>query len=314
MKVLVTGGAGFIGSQIVDAYLDAGHEIAILDSLVTGLKVNLNPRAHFYNVDLRDQSAVEEAISEFKPELINHHAAHLSVSESVEKPQFTAEVNTVGFINIMEAGRKNGLDRIVVASTGGALYGDTDNLPTNEMEPTRPVSPYGVTKLAMEEYLHYYKVQYGIDWVALRYSNVYGPRQNPKGETGVVAVFLERIKNGQGPVIFGDGLQTRDYVFVEDVVRANVAAINKGFGPYNIGTGVETNVIDIFNLLQKLMGSQFPEVHKEGRLGEQQRSVLDASRAKSDLGWQPEVKFADGLERTVSWFKSFREGNEDTRN
>ena len=310
---MVTGGAGFIGSQIVDAYLEKGHQVAILDSLVTGLRRNINPKAKFYEADLRDQVKVEQAVAEFKPEVINHHAAHLSVSESVEKPQFTAEVNSIGFLNVMEAGRKNGLKRVIVASTGGALYGDTDQVPTTEDHPTEPVSPYGVTKLAMEEYLHYYKVQYGVNWVALRYANVYGPRQNPKGETGVVAVFLEKINSGQGPVVFGDGLQTRDYVFVEDVVDANVAAVEQGSGPYNIGTGIETNVIEIFNQLQALMNSDFPEIHNEARPGEQRRSALDASKARTELGWQSQVNFTTGLEATVSRFKSYKEGNEDNR-
>jgi len=304
MRVLVTGGAGFIGSQIADAYLEAGHDVAVLDNLSTGLRENLNQDAAFYDVDLTDQEGVIRAMSEFQPEAVNHQAAHLSVSESVEHPQFTAKTNILGFLNLMEAGRKHGLKRVVAASTGGALYGDTDVIPTPETHPTRPVSPYGVSKLSMEQYLHYYNVGYGLEWVTLRYANVYGPRQNPQGETGVIAVFLDRMGTGKQPVIFGDGTQTRDYVYVDDVVQANLAALTNGREAYNIGTGLETDVNTVFEALQQAMGTEFPEQHGDPRPGEQQRSCLDASRARSELGWQPTVSFKEGVAQTVEWFRN----------
>ncbi len=303
MRILVTGGAGFIGSHIVDRYLALGHEVAILDNFATGLRENANDKAVLYEADLTDHEAVTRALAEFRPEAINHQAAHLSVAESVGNPQYTAGVNVLGFLNLMEAARSHGLQRVVAASTGGALYGDTDQLPTPESHPTRPVSPYGVSKLAMEEYLHYYKTEYGIDWVALRYANVYGPRQNPKGETGVIAVFLDRMGSGQQPVIFGDGGQTRDYVFVSDVVAANVAALTQGAESYNIGTGKETDVTEVFAELQRAMGTDFPEKHADPRPGEQRRSVLDTTRAQQELDWSAEVSFSEGVAKTVAWFR-----------
>lgn len=302
MKILVTGGAGFIGSNIVDAYLKAGHEVAVLDSLVTGLHENLNPAARFYEADIRDAEAVKEAIGEFKPEVLNHHAAHLSVSKSVADPRFDAEVNIIGFLTLIEAARPY-LKRVVVASSGGVVYGDARQVPTPESYLTQPISPYGVAKLTMEYYLHFYQTQYGLDWVALRYSNVYGPRQNPKGETGVIAVFLDQFGSGKQPQILGDGKQTRDYVFINDVVQANVQALQHGQGPYNIGTGIETNVIDLFRQMQTVFATSLPEIHGPARLGEQQRSALDNTKAGVELDWQPQVQLAEGLQKTVAWYR-----------
>jgi UDP-glucose 4-epimerase len=302
MKILVTGGAGFIGSNIVDAYLKAGHEVAVLDSLVTGLHENLNPAARFYEADIRDAEAVKEVIGDFKPEVINHHAAHLSVSKSVADPRFDAEVNIIGFLTLIEAARPY-LERIVVASSGGVVYGDAEQVPTPESCKTQPISPYGVAKLTMEHYLHYYQTQYGIKWVALRYANVYGPRQNPKGETGVIAVFLDQFGQGKQPQILGDGKQTRDYVFIDDVVRANVQAVNRGQGPYNIGTGFETNVIDLYGQVQAAFQLSLPEVYGTARPGEQRRSALDNHKAQTELDWRPQVKLEEGLQKTVAWYR-----------
>ncbi|MBI2589763.1 GDP-mannose 4,6-dehydratase [Candidatus Berkelbacteria bacterium] len=304
MRILVSGGAGFIGSHIVEAYRSLGHELAILDNFSTGLRENVHPDAKLYEVDLTDQSAVERAVREFEPELINHQAAHLSVPESVKKPQFNATVNILGFLNLMEAARRS-VKRVIIASTGGALYGDTDQVPTPETHPTLPVSPYGVTKLTAEQYLHFYHTEYPeINWVALRYSNVYGPRQNPKGETGVIAVFLERMMTGQAATIYGDGLQTRDYVFVEDVARAHVAALDKGNGAYNIGTGQETNVKEIYAFLQKATDLIQEAQFGPARPGEQKRSALDCARAKTELDWEPMIELKEGVQRTVDWYKN----------
>lgn len=302
MKILVTGGAGFIGSNIADAYVKAGHEVAVLDSLITGLRDNLNPAARFYEVDIRDADRVKQAIAEFKPEVINHHAAHLSVSKSVADPRFDAEVNIIGFLTLIEAARPY-LKRVVVASSGGVVYGDAEQIPTPESSKTQPISPYGVAKLTMEHYLHYYQTQYGIEWVALRYANVYGPRQNPKGETGVIAVFLDQFGLGKQPQILGDGKQTRDYVFVDDVVRANVQAVDHGQGAYNIGTGSETNVIDLYGQVQAAFQLSLPEVYGAARPGEQRRSALDNKKAQVELNWQPKVKLAEGLQKTVAWYR-----------
>lgn len=302
MRILVTGGAGFIGSHLVDAYLSEGFEVAILDNFATGLQTNINSKAKFYEVDLTDQVATQKAVAHFKPEVINHHAAHLSIYESVEDPQFDATTNIIGFLNLMEAARNNGLKKVLVASTGGALYGDTDIVPTPEEHPIKPVSPYGITKLTTEQYLHYYHVEYGIEWTAMRYSNVYGPRQNPKGETGVIAVFIALMATGKQPEIFGDGQQTRDYVFIDDVVRANLTATQKGSGPYNIGTGIETNVHQIFELVQGVLGTNFKKEFDLGRKGEQRRSALDATRARQELGWEPKVMLEEGVKRTVEWY------------
>lgn len=303
MKILVTGGAGFIGSHLVDAYLGLGHEVAIIDNFVTGLPENVNANAKLYEIDLTDRQATEQALLDFKPELINHQAAHLSVYQSVEDPIFNANNNIIGLLNLMEGARKTEVKKVVAASSGGVIYGETDVLPTPESHQTKPVSPYGISKLVLEYYLNYYQEQYGVDWVALRYGNVYGPRQNPKGETGVIAVFLEQMINGKQPMIFGDGEQTRDYVFIEDVVKANLSASKQGSGPFNIGTAHPTNVVRIFDLLQTQLQTNFTKYYDQPRMGEQRHSVLDILRAKEKLNWEPKVTLETGINRTVEWYK-----------
>ncbi|MGB6552836.1 MAG: NAD-dependent epimerase/dehydratase family protein, partial [Candidatus Binataceae bacterium] len=242
MRILVTGGAGFIGSHTVDALIkaDAG-DVAILDDLSAGKRQQVNPKARLHQVDLRDAPAVREVVARERPEAIYHMAAQMDVRRSVADPAFDAQVNIVGFLNLIEAAREHGLKRVVFSSTGGAIYGEQDTFPADEEHPRRPVSPYGIAKLSTEGYLFYYRAQYGIDYLALRYGNVYGPRQDPHGEAGVVAIFSGRILDGQPCTIYGDGSQTRDYVFVGDVVRANVAALSaRASGiAINIGTGIE---------------------------------------------------------------------------
>src|SRR5580658_3208829 len=253
MKILVTGGAGFIGSHTVDALVASGnHQVSIVDNLSAGKRHQVNPAAHFHELDLRDADAVRRVIAAETPEVIVHLAAQMDVRRSVADPPFDAQVNVVGFLNLMESARQHGLRRVIFSSTGGAIYGEQETFPAPEDHPLHPVSPYGITKLATEAYLFFYKVQYGIDYTALRYGNVYGPRQDPHGEAGVVAIFCGRMLEGKPCTIFGDGKQTRDYVFVGDVVRANLAAAsatNLVSGPINVGTGIESSVNDLYHTL-----------------------------------------------------------------
>ena len=240
MKVLVTGGAGFIGSHIVDAYIAAGHHVEIIDNLVTGREQNINPRAVFHRADIRDAEAVARVFGATRFDVVNHHAAQMDVRRSVADPVYDASVNVLGVLTLLEAAMKTGVRRFVFASSGGAIYGEQDVFPADEKHATRPISPYGVAKLTTEQYLFYYEAVYGIESVCLRYANVYGPRQNPEGEAGVVAIFTTKMLKGEQPVVNGDGKQTRDYVFVGDVVRANVLALGlNGFRILNVGTGVE---------------------------------------------------------------------------
>jgi UDP-glucose 4-epimerase len=257
MRILVTGGAGFIGSHTVDALrATSSYDIAVLDDLSSGKRERLHPTVRFYHVDIRNSEEVCLVMEREHPEILLHLAAQLDVRKSVEKPVFDADVNIGGFLNLMEAGRKRGLRRVIFASTGGAIYGEQESFPCDERHKCRPLSPYGVSKLATEAYLFFYKTQYGIDYVALRYSNVYGPRQDPHGEAGVVAIFCGRMLARQSCTIYGDGEQTRDYIYVSDVVRANVAALEQpASGAFNIGTGIETSVNRLFNLLAGIAGA-----------------------------------------------------------
>ena len=305
MRILVTGGAGFIGSHTVDALVAAGaHQVSLLDSLLSGKREQVNPAARFYEADLRNAEAILPILEREKPEVIYHLAAQMDVRRSVADPAFDAGINLVGFLNLMEAARRNGLKHVVFASTGGAIYGEQEKFPCDEEHPRRPVSPYGVAKLATEAYLFFYTVQYGIDYVAMRYANVYGPRQDPHGEAGVVAIFCGRMLEGKPPTIFGDGEQTRDYIFVGDVARANVAALGaKGSDAFNIGTGVETSVNQLYRSLASAAGVKTPPSYAPERPGEQRRSVISPARAAQVLGWRPEVTLDAGLKRTFTFFK-----------
>lgn len=305
MRILVTGGAGFIGSHTVDALIArGGYEVAVIDGFSSGKRERLDPRARLHQADLRDSGAVRQVIEQERPEAIVHLAAQMDVRRSVADPAFDAQVNLIGFINLMEAGRRNGLRRVVFASTGGAIYGEQERFPCDEDHPRRPLSPYGVAKAATEKYLFFYRAQYGIDYVALRYANVYGPRQDPHGEAGVVAIFCGRILQDRPVTIFGDGGQTRDYVFVGDVVRANLAALESPVsGAFNIGTGVETDVNQLYRTLASIAGTDRPPEYAPARPGEQRRSVISAARAGRELGWRPEVILRDGLERTLQFFR-----------
>jgi UDP-glucose 4-epimerase len=305
MRILVTGGAGFIGSHTVDALVAvAAHEIAVIDDLSAGKRDQLNPGARFYQTDIRDAAAVGRIVGIEQPEVIVHFAAQMDVRRSVADPAFDAQVNLVGFLNLMEAARQHGLRRVIFSSTGGAIYGEQDTFPADEGHPCRPVSPYGVAKFSTESYLFFYQAQYGIDYAAMRYANVYGPRQDPHGEAGVVAIFCGRLLADQPVTIFGDGEQTRDYVYVGDVVRANVAAVTaSASGPINVGTGIETSVNQLYGTLAAVAQVDRPPCYAPARPGEQSRSAIAATRAGRELGWTPQVTLEEGLRRTYHFFK-----------
>jgi UDP-glucose 4-epimerase len=303
MKVLVTGGAGFIGSHVSDALLKAGHDVWVLDNLSSGKKENLDARVHLVALDIRSPEAARWIETE-KPQALFHLAAQMDVRKSVEDPRFDADCNLLGFLNLLEASRKVGVKKVIFSSTGGAIYGDQDVYPAPESHPTRPLSPYGVSKASGELYLGYYRAQYGLAYTALRYANVYGPRQNPHGEAGVVAIFSERLVTGKPCTIFGDGKQTRDFVFGPEVARANLLALESDFvGSLNIGTGIETDLNAVYGHLATAAGSQSAAVHAAGKPGEQRRSCVDASLAKRTLGWQSTVGLAEGLKETVEFFR-----------
>ena len=303
MRVLVTGGAGFIGSHLVDALLAAGHETITIDNLVTGERANIHPDVRFYEADIRDADAVNALFARERPEVLIHEAAQLDVRRSVADPGYDADVNIVGTLRLLQAGHENGLQKVLFASSGGAIYGSTAVLPTPETNGTAPISPYGVSKLSIEHYLHYYHEVYGLPYVALRYSNVYGPRQNPHGEAGVISIFAERLLRGESATIYGDGENTRDYVYVSDVVSANLAALaSDKVGAYNVGTGVETTVNDIFRRINTLTEAGAEELHGEAKTGEQRRSCLSTEKARADFGWQLQMGLAEGLTRTIEFF------------
>ncbi|MBM2805171.1 MAG: galE [Deltaproteobacteria bacterium] len=303
MKIVVTGGAGFIASHIVDAYLARGHEVHIFDDFSTGQKVNVNVKAMLHTIDIADAKVVK-LIEELKPDALSHHAAQMDVRHSVADPTFDARVNILGFINLLEGCKNAGVKKVTFASSGGAVYGEQEVFPAPESHITQPASPYGVSKRAGELYLSYYHQAFGLPYIALRYANVYGPRQSAHGEAGVVAIFLSLLLSGNTPLINGDGKQTRDYVYVGDVVAANLAALESPYvGQINIGTGVETDVVTIFEHLRNAVGSQVKAQHGPAKTGEQRRSCLDTRRAAEVLGWRPQVALADGLKRTADFYR-----------
>lgn len=301
--ICVTGGAGFIGSHVADAFVADGHEVIVLDDLSSGQKSNVHNNAELVVEDIRSDEAAA-LIVDREVEVIVHHAAQMDVRKSVADPRFDADVNIGGFLNLLEAARKGSVRQVIFASTGGAIYGEQDSHPADENHPVRPVSPYGVAKLASERYLFYYYCQYGIDATCLRYANIYGPRQNPHGEAGVVAIFMNKLLAGQQAKINGDGKQTRDYVFVDDVVRANVAALHHpGFNTFNVGTGVETDVNQLFAEIHRAIGAGSAAEHGPGMPGEQQRSSISSTLLEDKLGISPTTIFSTGIDRTAQWFK-----------
>lgn len=306
MKILVTGGAGFIGSHIVDALIAQGHEVAVMDNLITGRKENLNAQAKFYHVDIRDQE-IENIFQRERFEVVYHQAAQMDVRKSVADPRYDAEVNILGTLNLLQQAQKTGVKKFIFASTGGAIYGEQVQFPAGEEHPTWPASPYGITKLACEKYIVFFGQNYGINYALLRYANVYGPRQSPHGEAGVVAIFTSRMLSGEQPVINGDGKQTRDYVYVGDVVAANLRALDYPQNDYfNVGTGIETDVNELFRILNRATGNRVKELHGAAKAGEQLRSVLSYDKAARLLDWRPKVALEQGLTQTVQWFQSRR--------
>jgi UDP-glucose 4-epimerase len=302
VRILVTGGAGFIGSNVADRFVALGHEVAVFDNLSSGFREFVPPKAKLYVGDLADAVEVDRVVADFRPEIVDHHAAQIDVRHSVADPAFDARVNILGSIGLMQACRAHGVRKIVYASTGGALYGEGRQLPATEDHPVNPEAPYGASKHTVEHYLYIWKLLHGLDYTVLRYPNVYGPRQNPHGEAGVNAIFIGLMLAGKRPRIFGDGNAVRDYLYVDDVVEGNVLALAKGSGEMvNLGTGVGTSVNDIVRELKAITGFSEDAIHEPARPGEVQRIYLDASRAKQVLGWAPRVTFADGLRRTVEW-------------
>jgi UDP-glucose 4-epimerase len=306
MKILVTGGAGFIGSHIIDQLIDNGHEVIIIDNLSTGKKENINKKAKFIKMDICNPK-VKAVFKKEKFDYVFHLAAQIDVRKSVEDPITDAKTNILGSLNILENCKNFGVKKVIFSSTGGAIYGDAEIIPTPETYPEKPISPYGICKLSVEKYLYYYHQIFGLNYIALRYGNVYGPRQNSKGEAGVVAIFLDKILSGKQPVINGDGKQTRDYVYVEDVAGANMLALESDkIGIYNVGTARETDVNKLFSILNNNFQNKIKEVHGEAKMGEQARSCLSFELIKKDLGWEPGVGLEEGIGKTVLWFKNSR--------
>ncbi|HEX9017566.1 MAG TPA: NAD-dependent epimerase/dehydratase family protein [Anaerolineaceae bacterium] len=303
MKVLVTGGAGFIGSHVVDLMIEAGHDVVVVDNLVTGRKRNLNPRAKFYQVDIRSPE-LEQVFETERPEVVDHHAAQMDVRRSVADPLYDADINVMGGLKVLNAAVKYGVRKVIHISSGGAVYGEPVYLPCDEAHPVQPLCPYGATKYMMELYLYMYKQTYGLDYSIIRYPNVYGPRQDPAGEAGVVAIFAGQMLKNNPVTIYGTGEQVRDYVFVKDCARANLMLLEKGSGcVYNLGYGIGTTVNQVFDGLKEATGYPQAAKYAPARAGETFRIYLTAAKAKQDLGWEPSVTLQEGLRQTVSYFK-----------
>lgn len=303
MKVLVTGGAGFIGSHVVDRLVEEGHQVVIVDNLATGMRKNVNRAASLYKTDITSWR-LERVFRNERPNIVLHLAAQISVRRSVDDPVFDAQVNVLGTMNVLQQAVRYGCRKVVFSSSGGAIYGEQETFPAIESHATNPLSPYGISKLCGEHYLSYFQRTSGIPVVSLRYANVYGPRQDPEGEAGVIAIFIQKMLNNEQPIINGNGRQTRDFVFVDDVAEANLAAMGQNaHGVYNVGTGTETSVNELFRMLAGLTASSAKEVHGPAKAGEQIRSVVDPSRIKQELGWEVKVDLAEGLKQTVEFFQ-----------
>ena len=304
MKVLVTGGAGFIGSHVVDQYIENGYQVVVVDDLSSGRRENLNPRAKFYQLDIRS-TELEDIFDLEKPDYVNHHAAQIDVRRSVAEPIFDADVNINGSLNVLENARRSKVRRFIYISSGGAVYGEPHYLPCDEDHPINPICPYGASKYIVEHYLYMYREMYGLDYCVLRYANVFGPRQDPHGEAGVVAIFTGQMLGGEQAVVNGDGEQTRDFVYVSDCARANLLVTEaEGLSPvYNLGSGVGISVNDIFDALKNITSYQKSIVHGPPKLGETRHIYLTSEKAQRELGWEASVPFIEGLESTVDFFR-----------
>ena len=307
-KILVTGGAGFIGSHVVDLFVAQGYEVVILDDLSTGHASNLNPAARFYQIDIRSPQ-VREVFEAEKPDYVSHHAAQMDVRRSVAQPLVDASINILGSINLLEYAKEFGVKRFVYISTGGAVYGEPEQLPCDEMHPINPICQYGASKHTVEHYLYMYHVNYGLRYTILRYPNVFGPRQDPHGEAGVVSIFTGKMLAAEQIIINGDGDQTRDFVYVGDCARANYLALTIDHQPgiYNLGWGRPTSINDIFSTLAKITGYTLPVQHGPAKVGETRHIYLDASKIKKEFGWAPTITLEEGLEKTVTYFKILEE-------
>jgi len=304
MKILVTGGAGFIASHIADKFIEEGHEVVILDDLSTGFEKNINSKAKFVKLNIRDEK-VSDLFEEEKFDIVNHHAAQMDVRRSVVDPAFDANTNILGTINLLQNSVKHGVNKFMFASTGGAVYGEQECFPADENHPTNPVSPYGISKLSVEKYLYFYFNEHKLNYTILRYANIYGPRQNPFGEAGVVAMFSAKLLKGDQPIINGTGEQTRDYIFVKDVVKANFLTLSDEESDiYNVGTGIETNVNELYELLNVIVGNGQEEKHGPAAAGEQMRSVIASDKLFNKFNWKPSTKLIDGLKETTDYFKN----------
>ncbi len=300
--ILVTGGAGFVGSHLVDRLIKEGYDVVVLDNLSTGSRENVNPKAKFVRVDIRSED-LDKLINYNDIEIVFHLAAQINVRRSVENPTYDGDINILGTINILELMRKYDINKIIFASSGGAVYGEPIYLPVDERHPIKPLSPYGLSKYVGEEYIKLYNRLYGIEYSILRYANVYGERQNPKGEAGVISIFVNKMLKGERPTIYGDGNQTRDFVYVGDVVDANILAMTWKNEIVNIGTGKETSVNEIFNVIRSILGFKKDPIYTSPRPGEVRRIYLDISKARS-LGWEPKVDLHEGIRRVVEWMKN----------
>ncbi len=302
MKILVTGGAGFIGSHIADAFLKRGHSVDILDNLSTGREENIPAEARFYKHSINDDEVAK--ILKNRYDAICHYAAQIDVRKSVRDPVGDLRDDIIGSVNLFRFAVQNGVGKFVFASSGGAIYGEQEQFPANEDHPINPASPYGLHKWMVEKYLHYFHTTADIKYTALRYANIYGPRQNSASEAGVISIFSEKLLSGSETLIFGNGEQTRDFVFVDDAVNAAVKAVEKEYcGCLNIGTGIETTINDIFDVLKKEINSGQQRLYAPAKQGEQFRSVLDSKSAEKLLGWVPEIALREGLKRTVDYFR-----------
>lgn len=304
MKCLVTGGAGFIGSNLAIALCDLNHDVVIVDDLSMGKLENIPEKAKFHQNDI-NEPVIDKIFEKEKFDMVFHLAAQMDVRKSVEDPANDAQINILGGINLLHSAMRHGVKKFIFSSTGGAVYGEQDYFPADESHPLRPVSPYGISKLAFEKYLYYYRVQFNAQYIALRYANVYGPRQNSKGEAGVVAIFSERLLRGEKAVVHGDGLQTRDFVYVGDVVDANLKAMEyEGTGEFNVGTGIETDINTMFDKIRAATESSQERVNGPAMPGEQRRSVISYDLIKKSMGWSPAVSLDEGIKKTVEFFRS----------
>jgi len=305
MKVLVTGGAGFIGSHVVDAFIQAGHDVVVVDNLSTGRIGNLNPKARLYQLDIRD-SALADVFERERPEIVDHHAAQMDVRKSVVEPLFDADVNIRGTLNLLECARQYAVRKVIYISTGGAVYGEPQYLPCDEAHPINPICQYGVSKHTVEHYLFVYKHLYNLDYTVLRYPNVFGARQNPAGEAGVIAIFTGKMLNNEPITIYGNGEQERDFIYVTDCARANVLATRAGISPvYNVGSNQGTSVNTVFSQLKEITGYEWEPIYAPARAGETFKIYLDNSLIQRELGWQPGPSLNEGLTQTIEYYREF---------